>query len=75
MCMYVCACFVGIILYVLDSGSSNVLNMSSWGKQQRRKQKCHLVMAASHSLHHNYKNETASFWFALRTLIERHALH
>ena len=34
-----CACFVGIILYVLDSGSGNVLNMSAWGKQRLEKEK------------------------------------
>ena len=32
--MYVCACFVGIILYVLDSGSGNVLNMSALGQTE-----------------------------------------
>ena len=38
--MYVlCTCFVGIVLYVLDSGSGNVLNMSAWGKRRLEKEK------------------------------------
>ena len=38
--VYVRVCmFCSIILYVLDSGSSNVLIMSSWGKRRLEKEK------------------------------------